>query len=74
MAIYRVLKGEAAFDDATVNSMTTAYEDILRELGLADRFDPITQIIAEKIIQRARSGERDPVRFRDSVLEELRSG
>jgi hypothetical protein len=71
MAIYQLLKDEAAFDDVAVKAMTTAYEDVLRALALADRFDPLTQIIAEKIVQRARSGERDVVR--DSVLQELRS-
>jgi hypothetical protein len=73
MAIYRLLKDETAFDDGAVKAMTTAYEDVLRALALADRSDPLTKIIAEKILQRARSGERDAARLRGSVLEELRS-
>jgi hypothetical protein len=67
MAIYKLLNNQAAFDDAAVKSMTTAYEDVLRALALADRSDPLTQTIAEKILHRARSGERDVSSLRDSV-------
>jgi len=48
-----------------------AYEGALSVLGLADRTDPITEIIAKKIIEVAQSGERDPLRIRARAIAEL---
>jgi len=71
MAIYRLLQ-QGAFDDRTVKVMATAYEASLQELGLTDRKDPITEMVATKIIEIARLGERDPVRLRELALKDLR--
>jgi hypothetical protein len=71
VAIYLLLE-RAAFDDRAVKAMTTAYEVALRELRLADRADPCTEIIARKIIERARTGERDPKRLCELTLKEIR--
>jgi hypothetical protein len=35
---------------------------------LAPRSDPITEIVAQKVIEVASTGERDPERIRDLVL------
>ena len=48
--------------------MTQAYEDALRVLNLADRRDPIIELVARKIIEVAKTGERDPVRLRERAL------
>jgi len=40
-------------------------------LGLKRRTDPLTQMIARKIIEHAQRGERDNIRLRESVLKEL---
>jgi hypothetical protein len=61
MAIYRLLQ-KVALDDCAVSAMTIAYEGVLRNLGLVDRSDPVTEIVANKIIELARTGERDPDR------------
>ena len=37
-----------------------------------NRTDPLTEIIAKMIIERAKAGELDPVRLCESVLDELR--
>ena len=50
MPIGRMLT-EAAFDLAAVKALTTAYEDVLATLGLKMRTDPLTQMIARKIIE-----------------------
>jgi hypothetical protein len=70
MAIYRLLKF-AAFDPEDISCMTTAYEDALVVLRLADRQDPITELVAKKIIEVSQQGERDPVRLREKALSEL---
>jgi hypothetical protein len=41
--------------------MTAAYEDVLRILGLSNRTDPLTEIVAKKIIEISQTGESFPV-------------
>jgi hypothetical protein len=36
-------------------------------LGLTDRTDPVTELVAKKIIELANRGERDPLRLRDRM-------
>jgi hypothetical protein len=62
VAIYRLLQG-AVFDDHDVKAMTRAYEDALLQLKLTNRNDPVTEIVARKIVELAQSGERDPERL-----------
>src|SRR4029078_2636942 len=70
VAIYRLLQN-SAFGPDEVERITMVYEGALRVLGLADRTDPITEIIAKKIIEVAQSGERDPLRIRARAIAEL---
>jgi len=51
----------------------TAYEQTLRALGLNDRSDPITQLVAEKIITVGRLGIEDPAEISKVALKELGS-
>jgi hypothetical protein len=70
MAIYRLLKFYA-FEPEMIASMTAAYEDALRALQLADREDPITEVVAKSIIEVAQQGETDPVRLCQLALESI---
>ncbi len=70
MAIYRLLKF-SAFEPEAITRMTAAYEDALCALGVTDRQDSVTELIAKKIIEIAQQGERDPVRLRGRALAEL---
>jgi hypothetical protein len=54
-----------------VNVMTTAYEDVLDVLRLADRDDPLADIIARRIVELALSGESNPKCIRNRVLHSL---
>jgi hypothetical protein len=56
MAIYRLLKF-FAFDPEEITCMTAAYEDALRLLQLANRQDPITELVAKKIIEVTQAGD-----------------
>ena len=49
----------------------TVFEDLLRELKLTDRTDPLTTIVAHKVITVAQTGERDPQRIREWVLQSM---
>ncbi len=71
MTIHRFLEGQA-FGPQEIALMTSAYEDVLRILRLSNRSDPITHVVARRIIDCARAGERDPQRLRQSVLESLK--
>jgi len=71
VALYRRLAG-AAFDDRAVKAMAAAYEAVLLDLKLIDRDDPLTEIIANKIIECAATGERDADRLRGVTLQHIR--
>jgi hypothetical protein len=70
MAIYRYL-GEAAFDEADTTRLSVAYEAALDLLRLVDRHDPVTELVAAKIIEVFRTGERDPAKLCARALTEL---
>jgi hypothetical protein len=71
MAIYRLLERDASFGPEAVKAMSVAYEGILRSLRLADRSDPMTVIVAKKIIDVAKTGLRDAGAIQLAVLKEL---
>ncbi len=68
MPIYRLLEGEA-FQPEDVAIMGNVFEDVLKELGLVDRDDPVTTLIAKKVIEIAQAGERDPARLKQLTLQ-----
>jgi hypothetical protein len=72
VAIYRMLEG-MAFDEHDVKAMTTAYEAILSELGLTDRNDPLTEIVARKVITYCQIDGCDTELLCEKVLKDLRS-
>lgn len=69
--VIRRLLSETTFDQADIDRMTAAYEGALRALRLTDRADPVTELIAKKIIEVARSGESDPPRICARAIKEL---
>jgi hypothetical protein len=70
MVISKMLE-EAVFPPEDVAGMTTAYDAALQLLQLTDRADPVTEIVAKKIIEIARSGERDPPKICARAIKEL---
>jgi len=70
MAIYRLLQ-HSAFTPEDIVPIAAAYEDCLRVLKLANRSDPLTQIIAKAIIEIAQTGVRDPIKLRELALEQI---
>ncbi len=71
MPIGRLLEGDPAFGPDDVKILRAAFEDALRELRLINREDPATLTVARKIIELARTGERDPVKLRKGALRSL---
>ncbi len=70
MPIQRLLK-EAVFDPDEVAALTLAYETALGTLRPKDRTDTLKELVAKKIIEVARHGERDPVKICARTLVEL---
>jgi hypothetical protein len=56
MAIYTLIQN-TVFEPADVERLAMAYEQTLRALRLKDRSDPITQLVAEKIIAIGPAGD-----------------
>ena len=67
MAIYGYLQN-SGFDPETIKVMTVAYEAARVRLGLVDRSDPLTQLLAKKVIEIAQTGVRDPDQLCDRVI------
>jgi hypothetical protein len=68
MNIHTVFGGDHAFDSDEVAILELAYENALRMVG---REDPATLLVAHKIIDLAKLGERNPVRLRDAAVKAL---
>lgn len=68
MAVYRLFRNRA-FEPETIATMTSAYADVCRVLGLDHGDQPGADAVAKKVIEFAQRGERDPVRLRNHVLQ-----
>jgi hypothetical protein len=60
------------FDSETIRVMGLAFEMALVALRLADRGDLANDVLARKIMDLAKAGERDPERLCEGVLHEFR--
>jgi hypothetical protein len=72
MPITRLLQ-DTAFGPDEIAVLVAAYEDALRALSLVNRTDLATEMVAKKIIELAKQGQRDPVRLRERVIEAVSS-
>jgi hypothetical protein len=70
MAVYRLLR-EPSFGPDEISQMTAAYEQALQALKLVDRNDPITEILAKKVIEIARLGEPDRTEISARGIQDL---
>jgi hypothetical protein len=69
--IRAILENDHAFGPEDVANLTAAFEAALTRLGLIDRGDPLTTVVAKAIIQLAKEGERDPKKLCDGALNIL---
>ena len=72
MTVHPLYQHEA-FEPEAIAAMTGAFADVCRRLGLDDTDLPQTTIVAEKIIEFAQRGARDPIVLRACVLKALRA-
>ena len=64
--------GNSKFDPETKRIMGLAFEMSRLVLGLADRGDIATELIAKRIIELAKAGERNPDFLCESAVKEFR--
>ena len=70
MPIYRLLQN-LPMGPNEIRCLTTAYEQTLSTLCLKDRNDPVTELIAKKIIKIAQTGVKDPAEISARAIKEL---
>ena len=70
MAIYRLLKN-STLEPKEISCIMQAYEQALRTLCVKDRDDPLTEMIAKKIIKIAQTGVQDPAQISALAIEQL---
>jgi hypothetical protein len=68
MAIYRLLRRHI-FEPEDVRVLAVVYEDVLKTLGLVERKDPLTELVAKKLVELAQAGERDLECLKDLILD-----
>jgi ABC-type hemin transport system substrate-binding protein len=68
MTIVPFLK-DGAFEPDDIQAMSMALDDVCKILNLTDRTQAAREVVAERIIELARRGERNPAILRDLVLQ-----
>ena len=71
MAIYKLITS-GSYGPDEIKAMTAAYESALVEIGVADRDDPLTEMLAKSILTVTATGERDPEKLKERALHALR--
>jgi len=69
--IHRLLE-PGVFQPEEVAALARVFEEVLHTLGLVDRTDPVTTLVAKKLIELAQTGERDPDRLRRLSIDSFR--
>ena len=60
---------DGVFDQKDITAMSMALDDVCKLLNLRDD-NSAKEVIASRIVDLARAGERNPTRLRDRVLHE----
>ncbi|MHC2670645.1 hypothetical protein ACVI1J_002808 [Bradyrhizobium diazoefficiens] len=70
MVVYRILQN-SPLGPEEITRLSRAYEEALRSIGVQDRNDPLTELIAKKIIEIGQTGLKDPSEICVRAVEEL---
>ena len=68
----QLLLRDGVFSPEDIAAITAAFEGTLQSMGVHDRTHPTATLIAKRIIELARQGERNPGLLRDAVLKSFR--
>ena len=70
MPLDRMLK-DRHFQPDQIRLLDQAFKRALRRLDLVDRNDPLTEIVAKKVIEVGQSGIRDPDEIASTAIRAL---
>jgi hypothetical protein len=70
MTIYNLFKN-SPFGPEEIRVLASAYEQTVRTLGLKERSDPLTELVAKKIISIAQTGVRDANVLAERAIADL---
>jgi hypothetical protein len=70
MAIYKLI-ANGSFGQKEIELMSAAYESALIDLGITNRDDQITELIAKAIVNVVATGERDPRLIEERAINAL---
>ena len=72
MAIYRLLRRDV-FEPEDLRLLAIVYEEVVKALGVTDRKAPAGELIARKLIELAKAGERDPEALKELTIEAVKT-
>jgi hypothetical protein len=67
--IYELLRRQGVFAPEDIVMLDNVFERVLKALGLVDRKDPMTEMVAKKLVELATSGIRDPDRLQALTVQ-----
>jgi hypothetical protein len=67
--IYALLRRQEDFTPEEVTILGSVFEDVLQTLGLVDRKDPLTEMVAKKVVELATAGIREPDRLKALTIQ-----
>jgi hypothetical protein len=70
MAIYRLFQN-SPLGPEEISRLSAAYELTLKDLSLKDRSDPLTEMIAKKIIEIGQTGVKEPAQISQLAIKGL---
>jgi len=73
MSIHQLFR-DTSFGPEEITLLVSAYEVTLKKLGLVDRDDPITQMIAKRIIELGQRGVLDPEHLSELAMRKMGLG
>ena len=68
MPIREMLKNQEFLEPEETAVLCEVLDDVVRTLRIVDRQDVLTTLIARKLVELARAGERDPRRLKQKTL------
>jgi hypothetical protein len=70
MAIYKLI-ANGSFGPQEIEVMSAAYESALIDLGITNRDDLVTHLIAKSIVNVISTGERNPELIKERAINAL---
>ena len=63
-----MLKNQRFLEPEETAVLSEVFDDVVKRLRIVDRQDVLTTLIARKLVELARAGERDPRRLKQKTL------